>query len=65
MPTQLLADRIEQTEHALTAPEIAVFLSLATATVFKMARAGRIPSFRIGSAVRFDPRIVAQWLRSR
>jgi excisionase family DNA binding protein len=65
LPALSLADRIEQTENALTAPDLAVLLSLATATVFKMARAGRIPSFRIGSAVRFDPRTVAQWLRSR
>jgi hypothetical protein len=26
--------------------------------------AGRIPSFRVGTCVRFDPRAGAQWLRS-
>jgi hypothetical protein len=29
----------------------------------QFAAAGRIPSFRIGSCVRFDPRAVAKWLR--
>jgi len=28
-----------------------------------MAKAGRMPSFRVGAAVRFDPRAVAEWLR--
>jgi hypothetical protein len=32
-------------------------------TIFKQAKAGRIPSFRIGTCVRFDPKIVANWLR--
>ena len=29
----------------------------------KQAKAGRIPSFRIGTCVRFDPRAIANWLR--
>jgi hypothetical protein len=28
-----------------------------------MAKAGRLPSLRIGTAVRFDPRAIAEWLR--
>jgi hypothetical protein len=32
-------------------------------TIFKQAAAGRIPSFCVGTCVRFDPRAVAQWLR--
>jgi hypothetical protein len=27
------------------------------------AKAGRIPSFRIGTCVRFDPKTVGNWLR--
>jgi hypothetical protein len=38
---------------------------LAKQVFFKLAKAGRIPSFRIGTCVRFDPRPVAQWLRER
>jgi type I restriction enzyme R subunit len=34
-------------------------------TVFKQAKAGRIPAFRVGTCVRFDPRAVAQWLRAQ
>ena len=58
-----LADRIERMERALTADELAEILTVSRITIFKQAKAGRIPSFRIGTCVRFDPRSIAQWLR--
>jgi len=58
-----LPDRIERMERALTAEDLAELLSVSKITVFKHAAAGRIPSFRIGTCVRFDPKTVAQWLR--
>jgi excisionase family DNA binding protein len=58
-----LPDRIERIGRALTADELARMLIVAKVTIFKQAKAGRIPSFRIGSCVRFDPKMVAQWLR--
>jgi excisionase family DNA binding protein len=58
-----LPDRIEQIGRALTADELASMLTVSRITIFKQAKAGRIPSFRIGTCVRFDPTSVAQWLR--
>ena len=58
-----LADRIERIGRALTANELAEMLTVSKITIFKLAKAGRIPSFRVGTCVRFDPRSVAQWLR--
>jgi excisionase family DNA binding protein len=58
-----LPHRIEQIHHAITAPELARFLAVSPITVYKLAKAGRLPSFRIGTSVRFDPRAVAEWLR--
>ena len=43
--------------------ELAELLAVSRVTVFKQAAAGRIPCFRIGTCVRFDPRAVATWLR--
>jgi excisionase family DNA binding protein len=60
-----LPDQIERISRALTAVEVAEFLSVSRITVFKLAKAGRIPSFRIGTCVRFDPRVLANWLRGR
>jgi excisionase family DNA binding protein len=58
-----LPDRIERIGRALTADELAGMLTVSRITIFKQAKAGRIPSFRIGTCVRFDPKMVAQWLR--
>jgi excisionase family DNA binding protein len=51
--------------RALTAPELARILNVSKITIFKQAKARRIPSFRIGTCVRFDPRAVANWLRAQ
>lgn len=58
-----LANRIERMGRALMADELAEMLTVSRITIFKLAKAGRIPSFRIGTCVRFDPRAVAVWLR--
>lgn len=60
---QSLPDQIERVGHALTAAELAELLAVSRITVFKQAKAGRIPCFKIGTCVRFDPRAVATWLR--
>jgi excisionase family DNA binding protein len=58
-----LANRIERMGPALTADELAEMLTVSRITIFKLAKTGRIPCFRIGTCVRFDPRAVATWLR--
>jgi excisionase family DNA binding protein len=58
-----LANRIERMGRALTADELAEMLTVSRITIFKLAKTGRIPCFRIGTCVRFDPRAVAAWLR--
>jgi excisionase family DNA binding protein len=60
-----LADRIEQSNQALTAVELAEILGVSRITIFKQAKTGRIPSFRVGTCVRFDPAAVAKWLRTQ
>lgn len=60
-----LADRIERVDHALTAVQLAEILGVSKITVFKQAKAGRIPSFRVGTCVRFDRHAVAKWLRTQ
>jgi len=59
-----LADSIASMGRALTADELAKILAVSKITIFKQAKAGRIPSFRIGTCVRFCPAAVAQWLRT-
>ena len=58
-----IADHLESCPRALGASELAELLAVSKVTIFKLAKAGRIPSFRVGTCVRFDPRKVADWLR--
>lgn len=58
---QILAKK----RRALTVDEVAEILTISKKTIYSMAKTGRIPSIRIGGAVRFDPAMIAQWLRDR
>ena len=55
---------LELKECALKAGELAKLLGVTRQHIYKMAAAGSLPSFRVGSAVRFDPKQVAEWLKS-
>ena len=57
-----IQERIAGFGRALKADELAELLAVSPVTVFKKAKAGIIPSFRIGTAVRFCPRTVSEWL---
>lgn len=50
---------------ALTAKQLAEILNISPKTVFKLAKAGRIPSFRVGTSVRFDARLIVEWMRKQ
>jgi excisionase family DNA binding protein len=50
-----LQSRIANYGRALTAKELAELLNVSPVTVFKQAKKGLIPSFRIGTCVRFEP----------
>jgi excisionase family DNA binding protein len=62
-PVQSITEYVEGVPCALTAADLAHILNVSRITIFKMAKAGRIPCFRIGTCVRFDPKTIAAWLR--
>src|SRR5258708_39225483 len=51
---------LESKEYALKAAELAKLLGVTRQHIYKMAAASAIPSFRIGAAVGFDPKEVAE-----
>jgi excisionase family DNA binding protein len=57
-----LASRIKAIHHAMTAEELADLLKVSRLTILRRAKRGTIPSFRIGSCVRFDPANISKWL---
>ncbi|HMD16448.1 MAG TPA: helix-turn-helix domain-containing protein [Terriglobales bacterium] len=60
-----LADKIADMDHALTTAELAKLLSVNRATIFRHAKANRIPHFHVCVRLRFDPRATAKWLRAQ
>ena len=59
-----IASRFAAFNHALKIEEVADVLGLNKKTIERMARANRIPSFKIGNQVRFDPRLLAEWAKT-
>ena len=60
-----LPDYLETIDHGLSAAELSTVLGISARTLYRQAQAGRIPSFHVGFKVRFDPHVVAKWLRAR
>jgi excisionase family DNA binding protein len=46
----------------MTTKEMANYLKLHQITICKLAKAGKIPSIRIGRVWRFDKEIIDEWI---
>ena len=46
----------------LTVHDLAVYLRLSDAMVYKLARAGQMPSLRVGKSWRFKRELIADWI---
>jgi excisionase family DNA binding protein len=60
-----LPSRIEREPGALSAPKLATYLGLSRSAIYERAQDGRIPHFRLGNIIRFDPATIAAWLRDK
>jgi excisionase family DNA binding protein len=56
---------LRSAKGALTAKELSEVLNISSKTIFKMAKDGRTPSFRVGTSVRFDARLIVDWMRKQ
>lgn len=63
--SESLAALVRRRRTAWTAEELAEVLSLSRKHIYKLAKKGRMPSLRIGGAIRFDPHVTATWLESK
>jgi excisionase family DNA binding protein len=60
-----LADSLYEEKRALTVPDVAELLNISERQVYKLVAEYRIPSFKIGGSIRFDPFAIAVWLREK
>jgi excisionase family DNA binding protein len=60
-----LADSVERKSSALTVADVAALLNISERQVYKLVAQHRIPCFKIGGSIRFDPFAIALWLRQK
>jgi len=57
-------EKLSTFKRLITAPEVAEITDLHRLTVYRLAKDGRIPCYRISGLLRFDPAAVAEYLRA-
>jgi len=60
-----IIDQLEQVSQPLNAGDVAKLLNVSTRVIYKMATKGTIPSFHVGSSVRFDAKTLIFWLKKK
>jgi excisionase family DNA binding protein len=60
-----LTDCLDGRRRALLVTDIAELLSISERQVYKLVAAHRIPCFKIGGSIRFDPLAISVWLRQK
>ena len=59
-----VADRTPDIQdQILTVEEVAAYLRLSTATIYRMALAGEMPAKRVGRSWRFSQTLIDEWFR--
>jgi excisionase family DNA binding protein len=62
---QDIPSQLRKFKKAISAATLADLLDFTVSHILKQAKRGRIPSYRLGGSVKFDPIRVADWLEAR
>lgn len=60
-----IPSQLERRRKALTVKELADAVNLSAKQIYELVRKSYIPSYRIAGSIRFDPKLVADWLRKQ
>ena len=60
-----LIESIAARKTAFKIEELADILNCSRDKLYDMVKGGRIPFFRLGSMIRFDPKLISNWLEER
>jgi excisionase family DNA binding protein len=63
MSSTLTAD-LQRRNSLMSVKEVVTLLGVHTQTVYEWVWTGKIPSVRIGSRIKFDPRALAAWMQA-
>jgi excisionase family DNA binding protein len=59
----VLLENLEKRQRALKVSEVAYLFQVSPMTIYRAAKEGSLPSFKVGSSLRFDPKTVTAWLK--
>jgi len=57
----VLVENLEK--RALKVSEVADLFQVSPMTIYRAAKEGSLPSFKVGSSLRFDPKAIIAWLK--
>jgi excisionase family DNA binding protein len=60
-----IIEKIRASEEALTVTKLAKTLSMSRRVLYEQVERGTLPAIRIGTNIRLDPKMVAEWLEAR
>jgi excisionase family DNA binding protein len=60
-----LHDLVESRKTAMKVSEVAALLNVSQRLVYQLVEIGEVPYFRVGSAVRFEPKALSVWLHEK
>jgi len=55
-------ERLRKMKGGISAKQLAPILGVSAVTLYRMAERKGIPSYRVGTALKFDPTAIADWL---
>jgi excisionase family DNA binding protein len=56
---------IERHRGLLTVDQLSELLAASPKSIYAWVKQGRLPVVRLGASVKFDPFVIAKWLRDR
>ena len=66
LPINMLAGAIDEVvEHPMTPEDVAALLRVDRETVYRMARRGELPAFKVSSRWRFLPSRLQRWMEEQ
>jgi excisionase family DNA binding protein len=60
-----IAEQLKSSKGLLSVQQVAEALAAHPQTVYSWAQEGKLPYFRIGGRIKFDPTAIADWLNRR
>jgi len=64
-PQKTIIEQLEEKTTLLSVNDVAKLLRESPLTIYRRSKRGDMPHLKIGYAVKFDPRELADWLKER